>query len=106
MKLVGYKKAKDFVAPDTGVVFEGWNLYFTFPLEAKPDQAGFGCMICNFVKDSVFKRFLNECEQWSVKPVGAEVECYYSRYSKPGKPKIDLIQLSDETKDGISDSVD
>lgn len=103
MKLIGYKKAKDFTAPDSGVTYSGWNLFFTYPIEATETQEGFGCMTVNFVKDAVFQQFLKECKNWSITPLGACVECYYSRYSKPGKPKIDLIRLDEEWLDTINE---
>lgn len=96
MKLIGYKKAKDFTAPDSGVTYSGWNLFFTYPIESTETQDGFGCMSVNFVKDSVFQKFLKECDDFSVSPLGACVECFYSRYSKPGKLKIDIIILDSE----------
>lgn len=96
MKIIGYRKAQDFVAPDTGVVHEGYDVYFSYPLDEKPNQAGFGCMAVKFVKSAVFKNFLNDCAALGVDPLGCPVECYYSRYSKPGKPKIDLIRVASD----------
>lgn len=101
MKLIGFKKAKDFTAPDSGVTYSGWNLYFTYPIEPTSTQGGSGCMVVNFVKDSVFQKFLKECQDFSIDPIGACVECYYSRYSKPGKPKIDLMSLDGEWLDTV-----
>lgn len=103
MKLIGYKKAKDFTAPDSGVTYSGWNLFFTYPIEPTATQEGFGCMSVNFVKDSVFQAFLKECKDYSISPLGVSVECYYSRYSKPGKPKIDLIRIDSEFIDKLAD---
>ena len=103
MKLIGYKKAKDFVAPDSGVTYSGWNLYFTYSIEPTETQEGCGCMSVNFVKDSVFQKFLKECKDFGINPIGAYVECFYSRYSRPGKPKIDLMSLEGDWLDSVLD---